>query len=94
MMHPHGETCGRQKEITRRALAEVVRERIAARRLRQTTVAQRAGISRSFLRSILLAQKGCTLFVFLQLSGELGVDSPCDLLREVLKRRDALRGLR
>ena len=89
-MYPPGETRDQRHEITRRALAEAVREHMVARRLRQTKVALGTGISRSFLRSILRADKGCSLFVFLELSDGIGAD-PGDLLSDVLKRRELLR---
>lgn len=89
--HSTDETREQRQEITRRALAEVSREHIATRRLRQTKVSLRAGISRSCLRSILAAKKGCSLFVFLELSSGLRVDDACELLPAVLNRRDELR---
>lgn len=89
MTHPLGEMRERDA-FTKRALADIVRERMAARRLRQTKVALFAGISRSFLRSILRAEKGCSLSVFLRLCDGLAAD-PCELLKDVLIRRDALR---
>lgn len=83
-------TRDQRQEITKLALAKAVRDRMAARRLRQTDVARSSGISRTFLRSILSAEKGCSLFVFLELSDGLGAD-PCEVLREVLNRCSALR---
>lgn len=90
--HPLGETREQRKELTKQALAGVVWTRMAASRLRQTNVARWSGISRSCLRSLLDAEKGCSLFVFLELSRGLRVDDACELLRDVLARRDEIRG--
>ena len=84
------ETRERRAELTRLALAESVRWRLTQQRLRQTVVARASGINRSFLRSILKAEKGCSLFVFLELSQALGAD-PGELLSDALKRRELLR---
>jgi transcriptional regulator with XRE-family HTH domain len=94
MREPAGETREVREELTQRALADVVRKRMAARRLRQTDLARWSGVSRSFVQSVLRAETGGTLFMFLELSRGLGVDDACDLLREVLDRRDALRAAR
>lgn len=90
MLNPIGETREQRETLTKRALAEVVRERIFARRLRQTNVARWSGLSRSHLRSLLRAEKSPSLFLFLELGRGLAAD-PCELLREVLNRRDRLR---
>ncbi len=91
---PAGETRDARADITKRALAEVVRRRMAIRRLRQTDVARWSGLSRSFVQSVLRGERDGSLFLFLELSRGLGVDDACDLLREVLNRRDALRTAR
>lgn len=91
---PAGETRDARAHLTKRALADVVRRRMATRRLRQTDVARWSGLSRSFVQSVLRAERDGSLFLFLELSRGLGVDDACDLLREVLKRRDALRAAR
>lgn len=91
MMSPPDETREQRKQHTRRALADVVGARMRARRLRQTRVAKESGISRSFIQSLLRAEKGCSLFVFLELSHAVAAD-PTELLREVLARRDAFSG--
>lgn len=52
-----GDTRDERQELTRVALAQAVSKRMIARRLRQTDVARRSGISRTFLRSILRAEK-------------------------------------
>lgn len=88
--HPLGETRERREKLTKQALAEAVRTRMAARRVRQTDLARWSGVSRSFVQSVLRAERDGSLFLFLELSHGLGVDA-CDLLRDVLKRRDALR---
>lgn len=88
MMSMPRETREQRKQHTRRALADVVRTRMAARRLRQTRVAKESGISRTFIQSLLRAEKGCSLFVFLELSHAVAAD-PSELLREVLAGRDA-----
>lgn len=90
ILHPLGETRKQREALTRRALAEVVRLSIFTLRVYQTDVARRSGFSRSFLRSILRAEKSCSLFLFLELSRALRAD-PCELLREVLSRRDDFR---
>lgn len=91
---PVGETREVREELTKRALADAVRKRMAARRLRQTDLARWSGVSRSFVQSVLRAERDGSLFMFLELSRGLGVDDACDLLREVLDRRDALRAAR
>lgn len=90
MLDPVGETRKQREALTRQALADVVRLAIFTRRIYQTNVARRCGFSRSFLRSVLGAEKTCSLFLFLELSRGLDAD-PCKLLREVLDLRDAHR---
>jgi hypothetical protein len=75
-------------ELTKQALADVVRVRVFERRFQQTTVAGRSGISRSHLRALLRAEKQMSLFIFLELSEALRFDDACQFLRCVLDRRD------
>lgn len=75
-------------ELTKQALADVVRVRLFERRLQQTNVARWSGISRSHLRALLRAEKQMSLFIFLELSRALGFEDACQLLRSVLDRRD------
>lgn len=89
-MHPLGESRDQRQEVTNRALAEVVRKRMAARRIRQTDLARWSGVSRSFVQSVLRGDRIGSLFLFLELSHGLAAD-PCELLREVVHRRDVLR---
>jgi len=91
MLNPPGETRELRDALTKQAAADVVRLSIFRRRAFQTDVARWSGLSRSFLRSVLRAEKSSSLFLFLELSRGLGAD-PCELLREVLNRRDVLRG--
>ena len=88
-----GESRKQREALTKEALAEVVRLSIFRRRMYQTTVARSSGVSRSFIRSILRAEKCCSLALFVELCHGLRAD-PCELLREVLGRRDELRKLR
>lgn len=74
-------------QLTKQALAEVVRVRLFERRLHQTTVARRSGISRSHLRALLRAEKQMSLFIFLELSAALGFEDACQFLRCVLDCR-------
>lgn len=91
MRNPPGETREVRQELTQRALADIVRTCMAARRVRQTDLARWSGVSRSFVQSVLRGESGGSLFLFLELSRGLGVDNPCELLRDVLNRRDVLR---
>jgi transcriptional regulator with XRE-family HTH domain len=90
MLNPPGETREQREALTKCSLAEVVRKRMAARRQRQTDLARWSGVSRSFVQSVLRAESDGSLFLFMELSRGLGAD-PCELLREVLNRRDSLR---
>jgi hypothetical protein len=91
MSRPLGETRDEREALTKRALADATLRHIAGRRLRQTNVARWGGFSRSYLRDLLRAEKCCSLFLFLELCHGLRIDDPCELLREILDRRDALR---
>lgn len=75
-------------EHTKEALAEVVRVRLFERRLQQTTVARRSGISRSHLRALLRAEKQMSFFIFLELSEALRFDDAFQFLRRILDCRD------
>ncbi len=82
------ESRAQRAELTKQALADVVRVRLVEYRLYQTTVARRSGISRSHLRSLLRAEKQMSLSIFLELSEALCFDDACQLLRYVLDCRD------
>ncbi|MBL8268542.1 hypothetical protein [Steroidobacter sp.] len=88
--NPPGEKRRQSEELTKQALADVLRARFVERRFRQTVVAPSAGISRTHLQSLLRADKKVSLTVFLELSVALGFDDACQLLRCVLDRRDQL----
>jgi hypothetical protein len=88
---PIGETRGDRRDITRRAVAIVVRRRLAAKRLRQTDVARWSGVSRTFIRRVLRGDACLSLFILLELSAGLRVEDDCEFLREVILQRDALR---
>jgi hypothetical protein len=90
MNNPPEETRKQRETLTRQAVADVVRLRLFMRRQQQATLARRSEFSRSHLRAILRAEKSLSLFLFLEVSRGLGVDS-CELLREVLARREVLR---
>ena len=79
-----------REELIKRAIADILRTRIVGRSFRQTSVARESGISRTHLRSLLRAEKQMSLFIFLELSEALSFDDPCQLLRDVLNRRDQL----
>jgi hypothetical protein len=91
MLHTPYETRKQREALTKQALADMVRLSIFTQRVYQTNVSRRSGIGCSHLRAILRAEKCCSLFLFLELSQGLGIDDPCELLRDILNRRDALR---
>lgn len=91
MSNPIGESREIMDELTRRAVADVVRVRMVLRRQPQTDLARQSGVSRSFVRAILHADKSVSLLLFLEISRGLGVDDPCELLREILDRRERMR---
>lgn len=76
------------EQRTRRAVADAVRRRLCLRRQKQTDLAKRTGISRTHIRSILSEEKSVSLPLFLELSRGLGILDPCELLRDILNRRD------
>jgi len=79
----------RRAELTKQAIADVVRLRLFERRFQQTTVARESGISRTHFRTAVLnAKKEISIFIFLEMSQALGFDNPGQLLRQVLDRRD------
>lgn len=84
-----GEPREARRQLLQQPLADSVRWHLTQQRLRQTVVAHASGINRSFLRYILRTEKGCSLFVFLELSHALAAD-PSELLKDVLNRLDAL----
>jgi predicted XRE-type DNA-binding protein len=92
MSNPIDETREQREQLTKRALADIVRKRVAARRLHQTDVARWSGVSRSFVQSVLRAETDGSLFMFLELCRGLRIEDPCELLRDVLRHRDVLRG--
>jgi len=91
MRHPPGETSERRQELARQALADAVRQHMAERRIRQTDLARWSGVSRSFVQAVLRADAEGSLSMLLEMSGGLGIEDPCELLRDVLKRRNSLR---
>jgi hypothetical protein len=93
MMEPPDEPRELRERMTKQALADTVRRRLAESRRRQTDVARWSGMSRSFVQSVLRGQQNVSLFLFLELSHGLGIDDPCELLRDVLRHRDLIRSL-
>jgi AraC-like DNA-binding protein len=79
-----------REELTKQAIAGIMRARILERRFRKTTIARVSGISESYLRALLRAEKQMSLFTFLELSAALSFEDPCQLLRYVLDRRNQL----
>jgi transcriptional regulator with XRE-family HTH domain len=77
-------------ELTKQALAEIMRTSIIGRTFRQTTIARKSGVSRGYLRTLLRAEKQMSLFILLKLSEALSFEDPCQLLRRVLNRRGEL----
>jgi hypothetical protein len=86
MCNPPDETRKVREQNTRRAVADEVRLRLFFRRQQQLNLSMRTGISRSHIRAILRADKSVSLFLFLELSGGLGIKDPCELLRAILNR--------
>lgn len=91
MMHPTGESREQREELTKRAVADVLRMRMAARRIRQSDLARWSGMSRSYVQKLLRGGSCPTLFVLAELAHALRMEDEHALWREVLKRRDALR---
>lgn len=79
-----------REELTRRAIAEILRSRISGARVRQMSIVRTSGVSRSHLRSLLRAEKQMSVFIFLELSEALRFEDPAEFLIEVLKRRAQL----
>jgi predicted XRE-type DNA-binding protein len=90
-MTPIDEDRDNREEATRLALADVLRLRIDACKFQKARVARRSGISRSHLNALLRAEKMASLFVFLELTAGLKHHDASELLRAVLRRRDAIR---
>lgn len=88
---PPNETREDREQLIKRAVADALRTQIAKSRLRQTHVARRSGISRSHLQVLLRANTTVSLAVCLELGVSLDFDDEIDFLREVLRRRAALR---
>jgi len=84
------ESRARRTELTKQALADIVRVHLFERWLLQKTVAGKSGISRSHFRALLRAEKQMSLFIFLELSQALGFDDACQLLRRKDLYQDAL----
>lgn len=91
MSRPMDETREDRAELTKLALARALRARMAAKRLRQADVARWSGISRSYLVSLLRAEKEVSLFLCLELGHGLGFEDESELVRAVLQERDRLR---
>jgi DNA-binding phage protein len=91
--HIHGETREQREHLMNRAVADIVRVRMAASRLRQSDVARWSGVSRSYLQKVLRAESSPRLCVFLDLMHGLRIEDEHALWREVLARRDALRAM-
>jgi hypothetical protein len=94
MNDPPGETRKQRESLTRQAVADVVRLRLFMRRQQQKSLALQSEFSRSHLRAILRAEKSLSLFLFVEVSRGLGMEDSCELLREVLARREALRTMK
>jgi plasmid maintenance system antidote protein VapI len=90
-LRPPHETRKDREELTKRAVAEVLRARIAEKRLRQTDVARWSGVNRSYVQALLRAEKQVSLCVCLELSHGLGFDDEAEFLRAVIHRRAELR---
>ena len=75
-------------ELTKQAIADIVRARIVDRRFRQTAIVRASGISRTHLRSLVRGEKQMSVFILLELSEALGFNDACQLLRFILDRRD------
>lgn len=86
-----GETREDRQEATRRAVALVIRRRMAAKRFRQTDVARWSGLSRSFVQHVLRGGSCPSLFMLLELSAGLRIDDDCEFLREIIAQRDEFR---
>lgn len=90
-LRPAHETRVHREELTRRAVADVMLAQISRKRLRQTDVARRSGVARSFVQSLLRAEKSVSLHVCLEIGHGLGFDEDDEFLRAVLERRAELR---
>jgi hypothetical protein len=89
-----GETPEDRQEATRRAVALVIRRRMAAKRFRQTDVTRWSGLSRSFVQAVLRAGSCSSLFMLFELSAGLGIEDDYELLKEIIAQRDELRTAR
>jgi AraC-like DNA-binding protein len=90
LIKPSTENREDRETLTKQAIASIIRSRIVERRLRKTMIARESGISQSYLRALLRAEKTMSIFIFLELSDALRFDDPSQLLREVLHRREQL----
>ena len=75
----------------RRAVADVILMQIAKKRLRQTDVARRSGVARSYLQALLRAQKNVSLCVCVELGHGLGFEDDTAFLQAVMQRWAQLR---
>lgn len=87
-LKPLEENREHRRRCTSRAVAEIIRMRLARGNLRQTPTARASGISRSHIQSLLRADRQISLFNFLELSTALAFEDPCQFLRGVLVRRE------
>jgi len=91
MLRPAGETRADRALLTKLALAQVARARMASRQMRQTKVSKSSGISRSYLAQILAAKKNLSLYLFLELSYALRYEDDCDFVRALIRERNRRR---
>lgn len=93
MRRPIGETWEDRQDATRRAVALVIRRRMAAKRLRQTDVARWSGLSRSFVQHVLREGSCPSLFMLLELSPGLRIEDDCEFLKEIIALRNEFRAV-
>lgn len=89
-----GETREDRREATRRAVALVIRRRMAAKRFRQTDVARWSGLSRSFVQHVLRGGSCPSLFMLFELSAGLRIEDDLKFLSEIIAQRDEFRAAR
>lgn len=86
-----GETREDRQDSMRRAVALVVRRRMAAKRLRQTDVARWSGLSRSFVQQVLRGDSCSSLFILMELTAGLRIEDDRAFLSEIIDQRDKFR---
>jgi hypothetical protein len=86
-----GETREDRQDSMRRAVALVVRRRMAEKRLRQTDVARWSGLSRSFVQQVLRGDSCSSLFALMELTTGLRIEDDLAFLSEIIDQRDELR---